>query len=305
MKEAPTPLAWRTNSPIPNGWADPNFARDKPASSSRHPKGSSWKLCNEYGTNFLKKWLQHAAISLQHVFVECQPSSCFPPPSTGDSAFVSYHLTSAVQSGMTEKLIRKTDIGSSGTGGDPIPEKRGHPSWPAWENDIDAHKNPIFYNNAREGSRPRENTAEGLTSKTGSGSVDCGSPSRGRSSTARFGGVTVVLIRWDPKRCLPVIPSHRLHKSSTLASWNADFWGEVEVLHLSANKSNTSDIEQFWRPKINDMVLDLLPGDAQTFYSPDSVVENEDESLFSIEYLQSQHRRDGVAPHSTRVLTTV
>ncbi|SDA04552.1 BZ3501_MvSof-1269-A2-R1_Chr3-2g06272 [Microbotryum saponariae] len=39
--------------------------------------------------------------------------------------------------------------------------------------------------------------------------------------------------------------------------------------------------------QINDMVLDLLPGDAQTFYSPDSVVENEDESLFSIEYLQS------------------
>ncbi|SGY12857.1 BQ5605_C011g06628 [Microbotryum silenes-dioicae] len=40
---------------------------------------------------------------------------------------------------------------------------------------------------------------------------------------------------------------------------------------------------------INDMVLDLLPGDAQTFYSADS----------------SQHYRDGVAPHSTRVSTTV
>ncbi|SGY31783.1 BQ5605_C002g01261 [Microbotryum silenes-dioicae] len=34
---------------------DPNYARDKSASSSRHPKGSSWKLCNEYGTSFLKK----------------------------------------------------------------------------------------------------------------------------------------------------------------------------------------------------------------------------------------------------------
>ncbi|SDA02426.1 BZ3501_MvSof-1269-A2-R1_Chr12-3g03590 [Microbotryum saponariae] len=65
--------------------------------------------------------------------------------------------------------------------------------------------------------RPRQRTAEGLTLKTGFGSVDCGSPSRGRSSTARFGGVTVVLAG-DPKQCLPIIPSHRLHKSSTLAS---------------------------------------------------------------------------------------
>ncbi|SCZ95676.1 BZ3500_MvSof-1268-A1-R1_Chr8-1g09721 [Microbotryum saponariae] len=152
MKEAPTPLADGERTAllrvIPNGWADPNFARDKPASSSRHPKGSSWKLCNEYGTNFLKNGcsMQRSYgfdISLQHVFVECQPSSCFPPPSIGDCIH----------------------IGSSVTGGDPIPEKRGHPPWPVWENDIDAHKHPIFYNNAREGSRPRENTAEGLTSK--------------------------------------------------------------------------------------------------------------------------------------------
>ncbi|SGY12903.1 BQ5605_C011g06650 [Microbotryum silenes-dioicae] len=34
------------------------------------------------------------------------------------------------------------------------------------------------------------------------------------------------------------------------------------------------------------MVLDLLPGDPQTFYSAD-LVKNEDESIFSIEYLQS------------------
>ncbi|SGY33443.1 BQ5605_C002g01497 [Microbotryum silenes-dioicae] len=42
-----------------------------------------------------------------------------------------------------------------------------------------------------------------------------------RSSTARFGGLTVVLTG-DPKQCLPVIPK-------SLASWNADFWGEVEM----------------------------------------------------------------------------
>ncbi|SCZ93717.1 BZ3500_MvSof-1268-A1-R1_Chr6-3g08840 [Microbotryum saponariae] len=38
------------------------------------------------------------------------------------------------------------------TGGDPIPEKGGHPPWPAWKNDIDANKYHMFYNNAREGS---------------------------------------------------------------------------------------------------------------------------------------------------------
>ncbi|SGY58168.1 BQ5605_C006g04346 [Microbotryum silenes-dioicae] len=39
-----------------------------------------------------------------------------------------------------------------------------------------------------------------------------------------------VVLAGDPKQCLPVIPSHRQHKSSTLASWNSDFWGEVEVV---------------------------------------------------------------------------
>ncbi|SGY56825.1 BQ5605_C006g04176 [Microbotryum silenes-dioicae] len=46
-----------------------------------------------------------------------------------------------------------------------------------------------------------------------------------RSSTARVGGLTAVLAD-----AFPQFPSHRLLKSSTLASWNTDFWGEVEVL---------------------------------------------------------------------------
>lgn len=50
--------------------------------------------------------------------------------------------------------------------------------------------------------------------------------------------------------------------------------------------------------QINDMVLDLLPGDAQTFYSADSV-DNEDESLFSIEYLQSLNIA-GMALHAAK-----
>ncbi|SGY12569.1 BQ5605_C011g06542 [Microbotryum silenes-dioicae] len=56
-----------------------------------------------------------------------------------------------------------------------------------------------------------------------------------QSSTARFGGLTLVLAVFS--RCLPLFPSNRLRKSSTLASWNADFWGEVEVLHLSVSSS--------------------------------------------------------------------
>ncbi|SGZ20781.1 BQ5605_C021g09300 [Microbotryum silenes-dioicae] len=37
---------------------------------------------------------------------------------------------------------------------DSIPEKGGHPLWPAWENDIDASKYHAFYENAREGPTP-------------------------------------------------------------------------------------------------------------------------------------------------------
>ncbi|SCZ96668.1 BZ3500_MvSof-1268-A1-R1_Chr4-4g07534 [Microbotryum saponariae] len=209
-----------------------------------------------------------------------------------------------------------------------------------------------------------------------SGSVNCGSPSRVRSSTARFGGVTVVLA----DQCLPVIPKPSPAQIVDACIMNADFWGEVEVLHLSVSSSpcltfrpytnngtvraqtnmrllaaadrtteterakaqgfavwllgvgdgsanetedsialprelllpattrNTSGLIRHVYPvpaleldnmsigekieyfrdrailapknsqvgQINDMVLDLLPGDAQTFYSADSV-ENEDE----------------------------
>ncbi|SDA02429.1 BZ3501_MvSof-1269-A2-R1_Chr12-3g03591 [Microbotryum saponariae] len=51
------------------------------------------------------------------------------------------------------------------------------------------------------------------------------------------------------------------------------------------------------------MVFDLLPGDAQTFYSADSV-DNEDESLFSIEYLQSLNIA-GMPLHAARFKTVV
>ncbi|SCZ96247.1 BZ3500_MvSof-1268-A1-R1_Chr8-2g10068 [Microbotryum saponariae] len=286
--------------------------------------------------------------SLQHVFVECQPSSCFPPPSIGDCIL---------------------------TGGDPIPEKRGHPSWPVWENDIDAHKHPIFYNNAREGSRPRENTAEGLASKTCFGSVDCGSPSRGRSSTARFGGVTVVLAG-DPKQCLPVIPKSSPAQIVDACIMNADFWGDLSVssspcltfgpytnngtvraqtnMRLLATADRMTGTERAKAQGFADWLLGVADGSANETEDyraptlirvyPGPALELDNMSIGEkVEYFrhrailapkdsqvdqindmpgfgrrkrrritvldrvssESQHLRDGVAPHSTRVLTTV
>ncbi|SGY56765.1 BQ5605_C006g04169 [Microbotryum silenes-dioicae] len=194
-----------------------------------------------------------------------------------------------------------------------------------------------------------------------------------RSSTARFGGLTVVLAG-DPKQCLPVIPKSSPAQIVDACIMNADFWGKVEMLHFSvssnpfltfrpytnhgtvqaqtnmrllaaadrmteterekaqdfanwllgvrdgsANKTedsialprelllpattrNRSGLIRHVYPvpafKLNSMVLDLLPGEPQTFYSADSV-ENEDESLFSIEYLQSLNI-PGMALHAAK-----
>ncbi|SGY12473.1 BQ5605_C011g06518 [Microbotryum silenes-dioicae] len=202
-------------------------------------------------------------------------------------------------------------------------------------------------------------------------------------STARFGGLAVVLAG-DPKQCLPVIPKSLPPQIVDACIMNADFWGEVEVLHLSVSSSSSLTFRPYtnrgtvqaqtnmrllaaadrmteterekahdfanWllglllpattrnrsglirhvypvpafelnnmsigakikyfqnrailAPKnslvdqINDMVLDLLPGDPQTFYSADSV-ENEDESLFLIEYLQGLNI-PGMALHAAK-----
>ncbi|SGY50561.1 BQ5605_C001g00896 [Microbotryum silenes-dioicae] len=72
----------QTNMRISNGWADPNCARDNMASSSRHLKGSSWKLCNDTGQVFSRNGcsMQYSYgldNSLQHVLFECQPRVVF------------------------------------------------------------------------------------------------------------------------------------------------------------------------------------------------------------------------------------
>ncbi|SGY19930.1 BQ5605_C017g08390 [Microbotryum silenes-dioicae] len=178
-----------------------------------------------------------------------------------------------------------------------------------------------------------------------------------RSSTARFGGVTVVLAG-DPKQCLPVIPKASPAQIVDACIMNADFWGEVQVLRLStnmrllaaadrmtetertkaqgfanwllgvgdgsANKTEDSialprelllpatttnssgrKVEYFREraklaPKnsqvdhINDMVLDLLPGDAQTFYSADSVETKTNHCSRSTKYITLQVTGYGV-----------
>ncbi|SGY12549.1 BQ5605_C011g06539 [Microbotryum silenes-dioicae] len=64
----------------------------------------------------------------------------------------------------------------------------------------------------------------------------------GRSSTAPFAGVTVVLAgdKFSQDAFL-LFSSHRLHRSSTLASWNADFWGEMD------NSKNTDSCTTAFR----------------------------------------------------------
>ncbi|SGY25952.1 BQ5605_C018g08684 [Microbotryum silenes-dioicae] len=156
-------------------------------------------------------------------------------------------------------------------------------------------------------------------------------------STARFGGVTVVLAG-DSKQCLPVIPKSSPTQIVDACIMDVDFCGDLSVnqqcvfwflaaadrmteteqakaqrfadffgvgdglasktedfialpreLLLPATTRNRSGLIRHVYPRaklapknsqvdhINDMVLDLLPGDAQTFYSADSV-EKEDES---------------------------
>ncbi|SCZ90691.1 BZ3500_MvSof-1268-A1-R1_Chr1-3g02154 [Microbotryum saponariae] len=98
------------------------------------------------------------------------------------------------------------------------------------------------------------------------GSVDCGSPSRGRSSTARFGGVTVVLaghrgseampsrysmtrfggvtvvLAGNPKQCLPVIPKSSPTQIVDTCIMTADFWGDLSVnKHASSGRCRPHD----------------------------------------------------------------
>ncbi|SCZ98738.1 BZ3500_MvSof-1268-A1-R1_Chr3-1g05586 [Microbotryum saponariae] len=114
--------------------------------------------------------------SLQHVFFECQPSSCFSSPSAGDTACVSYDLTWL---GMTMDNSKNTD-----------------------------NFNRLWFRELR------------LTIpwQILNGSVRCSDRRVGRGSETM------------PSRYSQVIAC-----TNRLASWNADFWGEVETLHLSTN----------------------------------------------------------------------
>ncbi|SGY39125.1 BQ5605_C003g02151 [Microbotryum silenes-dioicae] len=73
-------------------------------------------------------------------------------------------------------------------------------------------------------------------------SVNCGSPSRGRSSTARFGGVTVAMAG-DPKQCFPVISKSSPTQIVDTCIMNADFCGDLSVSdkHASSGRGKPHD----------------------------------------------------------------
>ncbi|SGY53294.1 BQ5605_C006g03744 [Microbotryum silenes-dioicae] len=59
-----------------------------------------------------------------------------------------------------------------------------------------------------------------------------------RTSLARFGGITV-LLAGDPRQCLPVVPKASPTQILDACIMNADFWGEVQILHLGlSTKTN-------------------------------------------------------------------
>ncbi|SGY95765.1 BQ5605_C036g11514 [Microbotryum silenes-dioicae] len=112
-----------------------------------------------------------------------------------------------------------------------------------------------------------------------------------RSSVARLGGLTVVLAG-DPKQCFPVIPKSSPAQIVDARIMNADFCRDLSIgsseletgrqtkqktivfpreLLLPATTRNSSGLIRRVYPvdHINNMVLDLLPGDAQTLYSAD------------------------------------
>ncbi|SGY17265.1 BQ5605_C015g07728 [Microbotryum silenes-dioicae] len=190
------------------------------------------------------------------------------------------------------------------------------------------------------------------------------------TSSARFGGITV-LLAGDPRQCLPVVPKASPAQILDACIMNAEFWGEVQILHLSMNimrllaavdrmtetelaKSqefadwllkvgdgsanidggdtitlpdhlclpvdsrhkaglinhvyplsaddltlmSTKNNVAYFRDRVilapknadvdelNNMIIKLLPGDAQTFYSADSV-DKEDGSLYPTESLNN------------------
>ncbi|SGY56839.1 BQ5605_C006g04179 [Microbotryum silenes-dioicae] len=173
-----------------------------------------------------------------------------------------------------------------------------------------------------------------------------------RTSLARFGGITV-LLAGDPRQCLPVVPKASPTQILDACIMNADFWGEVQILHLSTNmrllaavyrmtetelaksrefadwllgvgdgSANIDGGDTITLPdhlclpvdsrhktglinhnadvdELNNMIIELLPGDAQTIYSADSVDE-EDGSLYPTEYLNTLNI-PGMPLHAVRL----
>ncbi|SCZ98067.1 BZ3500_MvSof-1268-A1-R1_Chr3-3g06552 [Microbotryum saponariae] len=261
---------------------------NKSASSSQHPKGSSWKLCNEYGTSCSMQHSYGFDNSLQHVFVECQPSSCFPPPSIGDcipGAPTVACLGKRHRCPQTPLILQQRSRRKQATG-----KYSGRIDFVRLR--IRVHgtldKNRLWFRGLRltipwqilNGSVRGSDRRVGRKSEA--------MPSR--YSTARFGGVTVVLAG-DPKNPLFQVIActncRRLHHGM-LTSGGKLIAEKVEYFrHRAILAPKDSQVDQ-----INDM-----PGFGRRKRRRITVLDRVSS--------ESQHRRDGVAPHSTRVLTTV
>ncbi|SGZ29341.1 BQ5605_C054g12621 [Microbotryum silenes-dioicae] len=126
-------------------------------SSLRHPKRSSWKLCNEYGTSFLKK-----LCSMQYRSRSKSSTARFGGVTVAMAGDTKQCLPVVLKSSpiqIVDACIMNADF------------------WVEVEVLLDFVRLRIRVIGTLNKNR----------------SVNCGSPSRGRSSTARFGGVTVVL----------------------------------------------------------------------------------------------------------------
>ncbi|SGY55694.1 BQ5605_C006g04063 [Microbotryum silenes-dioicae] len=200
-------------------------------SSLRHPKRSSWKLCNEYGTCFLKKLcsMQHrsrgksstARFGGVTVAMAGDPKRCLPVTLNGlvrwsdrrvgrKSEAMPSRYSTARFGGVTIALAAMPSRYSTARWSGVTVVLAGDPKqclpvvlksspiqivdacimnadfWVEVEVLLDFVRLRIRMDNSK-------NTNSCNESRKKNRSVNCGSPSRGRSSTARFGGVTVVL----------------------------------------------------------------------------------------------------------------
>ncbi|SCZ98702.1 BZ3500_MvSof-1268-A1-R1_Chr3-1g05562 [Microbotryum saponariae] len=184
--------------------------------------------------------------SLQHVFFECQPSSCFSSPSAGDTACMD-------NSKNTDSCNKRI-----------------------------TYKNRLWFRELRLTMIPWQmiNGSVRWGSERYSQVIACTNHGSANETEDSIALPRELLLPTTTRNSSGLI--RHVYPGPALELDNMSVGEKVEYFRDRAILApKNSQVDQ-----INDMVLDLLPVDAQTFYSADSV-DNEDESLFSIEYLQN------------------